>query len=99
MAQKPEGMPGYAAMSLGTYHTSDNWLFLMGFIEADSVMQALITANQNLPNLIGSPEPMAFEDQQVWVCAYEVQGTPYQAFSITPLKAPGNAAHIMKRLK
>lgn len=99
MAQKPDGMPGYGVMSLGNYQTDDHWVFLMGFIEANDVMQALLIGNQNLPNVEGNPEPLAYDDGEVWICPYEVQGTDYQAFAVTPLKAPEMAARIAKNFK
>lgn len=98
MAQQPEDAPGFVAISLGKYHTQDNWAFLMAFIEADDMFQAILIANQNLPNITGTPKPMPIEDQGLWACVYGVQGTPYQAIAVTPLTAPNQAAKLMRRI-
>ncbi len=99
MAQQPEDAPGYVAISLGKYNTQDNWGFLMVFIEADNMMQALMIANQNLNNIAGRPQPMPVPGQDMWACVYGVKGTPYQAIAVTPLSMPGAAANIMKSFK
>ena len=92
MAQQPEGMSGYVVMSLGKYRTNDAWAFLMGFIDADNILDALLIGNQQLPNISGTPDPVPYEEQEIWLCPYTVEGTDYQAVAITPLKAPDIAA-------
>lgn len=98
MAQKPQEAPGFVAISLGRYQTKDNWAFLMAFIEADTMLQAIMTANQYLPNISGAPAPMPIEEQNIWACIYDVDGTPYKAVAVTPLSDSSKAARIMKRI-
>lgn len=99
MAQKPEGMPGYGAITMSKYKTNDAWVFIMGFIDAPNFFEAITIANGNLPNIAGEPEPVPFEDQEVWVCPYDVEGTDYQAFAITPLKAPELSSSVAMSAK
>jgi hypothetical protein len=99
MAQHPEGTPGYAAIRLGKYNTSENWGFLMIFIEANNMMQAVTIANSHLNDIAGHPEPMAVPGKDMWACLYNVQGTPYQAIAVTPLSMPSESAMIMKSFK
>lgn len=98
MAQQPENAPGYVAISMGKYSTNDNWGFVMGFIEAENMLGALLEANKNLTNIVGQPEPMPVPDQDMWVCVYGVKGTPYQAAAVTPLGMPGQAASLLTRI-
>lgn len=86
-AQESPDVPGYVALSIGKYQTNDTWGFVMGVIEADNMIMALIEANKALPKVTGSPRPMPAEadDKQVWVCPYMVPGTHYRAMAVTPL--------------
>lgn len=98
-AQKPDEAPGYVAATMGSYGTKDQWAFVMAFIEADNMASAVMTANKELPNVYGNPEPFPVEDQEVWFCGYGVKGTPYQAIAITPLNMGGikQATSLVKR--
>lgn len=99
IAQKPEQAPGYVAITMGKYQTNDDWGLLMGFIEAKNADEALMAANKALPGIAGTPEPMPIEQQKVWACMYEVEGTPYRAIAITPLAPAGlNASNAATQL-
>ena len=87
MAQKDEQGHGYVAISLGKYGTNDLWGFVMGFFEVDSMVEAVMKANEVLPTLRGNPDPMPVDQPEVktWACIYGVKGG-YQAITMSPLQ-------------
>lgn len=77
---------GYIAFTMSNYQTQDQWGFVLGFIQANNPMEAVLTANKVLPTVQGSPQPMPIDQPQYkgWACLYGVEGN-YQAIAITPL--------------
>ncbi len=84
---------------MGSYNTQDQWGFMMAFIEANDMIEALMTANKELPNVYGDPEPFPVDEQNVWICSYGVKGTAYQAIAVTPLQGGGisQATSLIRR--
>lgn len=98
MAQEDtEGHRGFVALSLGTYGTPDMWGFVMGFIKADNMVDALVKANKILPTLKGNPQPIPVEQVKTWACLYGVDG-PYQVVAMSPLPQQPNYGHLLNSI-
>lgn len=64
----------YAVYQFSDYGLNEKWGFVLLFIEANNEYQALQKGNKILPSLSGSPIPTPTEDNDGWMCNYNMIG-------------------------
>ena len=85
---------GYFVSSINNFDTKDNWVFLMGLIEAENEAQAIKRANKLVQRLSGQPLPQTKESGEEWACIYSLPGE-YFAMAITSDDMPLSTKAMM----
>jgi hypothetical protein len=72
----------YNAINVNNYGTTQNWIFGIGDIPADSAADALYKAKTALTTLNGNPIPLYDSDDKRWICIYH-NNNGYMSFAMT----------------